>query len=153
MRLSICASFLAPSFPLSFLLLASSCATGPGGGAEPSLTPETIRLVIRSHFSSISGCYERAIDERPGAEGKVVLEWDIDAAGSVQNPRLAEAGEKIRMAVPCLLDLAQSWRFPKPAPGQGVVAVRYPFYFSENGRTDFGDQSGASPPSGQPLNR
>jgi hypothetical protein len=136
--------------PLPLLLvLTSSCATGPGPGAQQPLAPETIRLVIRSHFSAISGCYERAIDERPGAEGKLVLEWEINAGGEVENPRLAEAGEKIRMAAPCLLDLAKDWRFPRPAPDQGVVTVRYPFYFSENGRADFADQPGDHPLTSQ----
>lgn len=101
---------------------------------EPQADREGIRQVIRRGLPSVSKCYERAIDERPGAEGKVVMNWDIGPDGRATNVTVKEAGPKIEMIGPCLANLIGSWKFPKPNKEELHVNVSYPFIFSENGR-------------------
>ena len=116
------------------LIFNISCSTTPV--YDPQTDREGIKRVIQSHHSELQACYERAIDERPGAEGKVVMSWVIEPDGRVSKIETKEAGAKIAMIAPCLSKAIAKWRFPKLAEGELQVDVSYPFFFSENGRLE-----------------
>jgi hypothetical protein len=91
-------------------------------------------LVVHQHFREVEKCYVDIIETRPGAEGKVVMSWDIQPDGRVANAALTEANRKIEGIGPCLAKAISEWRFPRLSPDEVVVSVNYPFFFSENGQ-------------------
>lgn len=119
-------------------LVVSAAVTGCASKSvyEPQADREGIRKTIQQHFHELRDCYEKSIDERPGAEGKVVMEFDIGADGRAAVVRVKEAGPKIAHITPCVAERLKSWQFPMP-PANEIVTVAYPFYFSENGRFPF----------------
>jgi hypothetical protein len=117
------------------LLSLSGCASK--SVYEPVADREGIKLVVHEHFGELEHCYLRAIDSRPGAEGKVVMSWEIQPDGRVANAHVQEASTKIETIGPCLVKKIGKWNFPKLSPEEVSVAVTYPFFFSENG--DFKD--------------
>lgn len=113
-----------------------SCASRPSV-YEPQSDREQIRLVVRQNLDQVRECYLRAIEERPGAEGRIVMTWEIRPDGSVANVGVKESGPKIAVIGPCLTELIGKWRFPNLNSDEALVEVSYPFYFSENGRFEF----------------
>ena len=117
--------------------IATGCASGDKkfqqGEYEGVADRESIREIVRQRIPELEVCYEQAIDQMPGAEGKLTLDWDLVADGTVENLKVAKADKKIQGAVPCVLAKVKTWRFPKPPEGE-VMAVTYPFCFSENGK-------------------
>jgi hypothetical protein len=112
----------------------SSCATK--SVYEPVADREGIKLVVREHFGELEHCYLHAIDARPGAEGKVVMSWDVQPDGRVANARVQESSKKMDVIGPCLISRIEKWNFPKLSEEEISVGVTYPFYFSENGNFD-----------------
>ena len=116
-------------FVLAALALAQGgCSTF--GVYEPSPDREGIREVVRSRLRDLEPCYERAIDARPGVEGKVVMEWEIGDNGKATGIRVKQADPHLEPASDCAKETIGTWQFPKPASDE-VVTVTYPFVFSE----------------------
>ena len=123
---------------LSFCLMGiTACASGDKkyaqGEYEGVADRDSIREIVGRRLPELQVCYEQAIDQMPGAEGKLTLDWDLVADGTVENLKVAKADKKIQGAVPCVLAKVKTWRFPRPPEGE-VMAVTYPFCFSENGK-------------------
>jgi len=95
---------------------------------------EGIKQVVHQHFHEIERCYVDIIEARPGAEGKVVMSWEIQPDGQVANVALSEANHKIEGIGPCLVKAISAWRFPRLNSDEAAVTVNYPFFFSENGQ-------------------
>ena len=121
---------------MKFLLLGLLGLTGCSiaSVSDPKVDRDSIRSVVREHFGEVEKCYLKAIEERPGASGKVVVTWEINPEGAVVSKAIKEADPKITAIEPCLLTTIQGWSFPKLDKDSGTVSVNYPFFFSENGQ-------------------
>jgi hypothetical protein len=100
---------------------------------QPEADRQGIREIVRIHLPELQPCYERAIEERPGAEGKIIFEWNLGPDGKISNLVVKEADPKIVGVIDCVSAMLRSWPFPKPENDE-FVSVTYPFYFSENGK-------------------
>ncbi len=114
--------------------LSSGCATtattATSGVYQQELDRDSIRNVVREHFRAVSTCYEGAIDERPGAMGKVMAEWDITPDGNVLNAHLNEVDPSLEAIRPCLVGEISKWKFAS-STAKDVTTVKYPFIFDE----------------------
>ena len=109
---------------------ASSCATSTKTVYDPQADREGIKQVVQPRLKDLRECYEMAIDAYPGAEGKVMADWDIAKDGSVANLKFSEFDKTLEGGRACLMERISSWRFPKPSSDE-AVSVKYPFIFSE----------------------
>jgi hypothetical protein len=127
-------SLILPTFFLGGILsgLAVGCSTLKNV-YQPEADRQGIREIVRTHLPELQPCYERAIEERPGAEGKIVFEWNLGPDGKISNLVVKEADPKIVGVIDCVSAKLRSWPFPKPENDE-FVSVTYPFYFSENGK-------------------
>jgi hypothetical protein len=116
--------------PLVFLI-GASCSTQ--SVYEPEADREGVREVVAKHMNQAEECYLGAIEKRPGAEGKVLLQWDIGADGRAENVKIVEINPKLVDISDCLTQRLRSWKFPIPN-GHEIVTIRYPLFFSENGK-------------------
>jgi len=100
---------------------------------EPQADRQGIKEVVGTHFHEVENCYLKAIEDRPGASGKVLVSWDIEPDGHVSKARVISAGAKIAGIGDCLITAITAWTFPRLSKEELTVTVNYPFYFSENG--------------------
>lgn len=115
----------------------AGCVTRPSAYLDTD-DQQGIRKVVVSHSKEIGKCYVSALEREPMLEGKLVVEWDFDSNGKVLEARVAAADKRIQPVAPCVLERVKTWRFP-PAATDAIVTVRYPFYFTENGKRTSGD--------------
>lgn len=108
---------------------------------EPQADREGIRNVVRSHLKDFEPCYRSAIENRPGARGKMTVVWQVNDAGVPGDVSIKEVDPSLTGASDCVMERIRKMRFPKPPEGEEVI-VTYPFYFSENGQ--FGPESANS---------
>jgi hypothetical protein len=93
----------------------------------PSMNPEKIRDVIRKHLPEIQQCYITDMKENGKAEGRMILEWDIEDGGKVT--RVETVKTPSQHLATCATSHLRTWKFPAPK-GQCIANVRFPFYFS-----------------------
>ncbi len=87
------------------------------------LPPETIQRVVRASFGRFRGCYAEALARNPTLEGRVVVKFVIDRAGSVSTT--ADAGSDMSAPVTeCVVRRFGDLSFPQPTGG--IVTVVYP---------------------------
>jgi hypothetical protein len=91
---------------------------------------EGIKKSIQPHLKELRPCYEMAIDAYPGAEGKVLAEFEIADDGSMKDLNFVEFHKSLEGGRICMMDTMKKWTFPKPSSNE-VVTVKYPFFFSE----------------------
>ncbi len=114
-----------------------ACASAPQNAKQNDLgaqreNMEQIRLVIGANLSKITPCYEKAIDERPGAAGRMVVQWNLGRDGAPADVAIRESHESLRAAENCVLSEVRQLRFP-PRDSDETLEIIYPFFFSENG--------------------
>ncbi len=95
-------------------------------GLTGSLPRAAIQDEIRSHGFRYAECGERFAIR----QGRLVLTFVIDLNGRVACAyREQERAPEIHDAMTeCVIDVARTWRFPRPS-GDGAVKVHYPFSF------------------------
>lgn len=93
-----------------------------------SIDRDGVREVIQSHADEIRACYEAALEEDAGLNGKVVLKWVIRADGSVASPIVEASSTTLRSdkLLECMLSRVKGWTFPKPEGG-GIAVITYPW--------------------------
>ncbi|MCA9671033.1 MAG: AgmX/PglI C-terminal domain-containing protein [Myxococcales bacterium] len=96
------------------------------------LSRAAIQRVIAKHMSKIQACYERELLNHHGLAGKLVLDWEIGAAGRVVNARVHSSSISAPVSG-CIARVVRRMRFPPPKGGPGTVKVRYPFVFRPSG--------------------
>ena len=94
-----------------------------------SLDKEVIRRVIRKHINPVKICYERKLVVQPGLEGRVNVQFVIDADGTVPVSGVSSSTLNDPSVEDCIGEAICSWEFPKPTGG-GIVIVSYPFNFT-----------------------
>ncbi|MBX2810505.1 MAG: AgmX/PglI C-terminal domain-containing protein [Myxococcales bacterium] len=94
---------------------------------DGSLDPASIRRVMNRKKSGIKACYENALKRNRKLSGKLVISFEIDARGRLQN--LDFGGSLNSKTVEqCIKKISRSWRFPRPRGGS--VFVDYPIVFT-----------------------
>jgi hypothetical protein len=99
--------------------------------SKGSISREEVAAVINKHLGEVHYCYETTLMKDPGLQGKLVLEWVINANGSVGKVKQKTSTLKNPGVASCIMDRLRRWQFPKPRGG--VVIVSYPFIFSPVG--------------------
>jgi hypothetical protein len=117
----------ARSIALTFSFGAARAAQTRIGNATATgdLDKNIIRRYIRRKIQRVKRCYESQLLEDPDLAGTVVVQFTIDANGTVVGASAGGLHEKVNT---CVAGVIESIQFPKPKGG-GVVSVRYPFLF------------------------
>lgn len=87
---------------------------------------QQIRAVVRAHLAELRFCYEEGRARRPELEGRLLLQWTIDADGTTSGVEIVEDALPDAIVAGCVRLAPEGWRFPE---GMGPVRVRYPFSF------------------------
>ena len=112
-------------------MVISGCVSGPS--RDPERYKPEIAEVMRSHIPQFQKCYYAMIEKRPGAHGKVIVEFVINSEGRATDVRFKEIHPSLVDGGECILENLRSFQFKKPPSGLDIE-VSYPFFFSENGR-------------------
>jgi TonB family protein len=92
-----------------------------------SLEAEEIQDVVRASFGSFRGCYEARLAQDPAAEGRIMLDFQIDPDGHVSNMKAVAESASIASMEACMADAAKNFVFPAAAQS---TTVKYPIMFS-----------------------
>ena len=95
---------------------------------DEGLTKEEVARVIHAHMNEIRYCYESAILKNSNLEGKLLVDFQIEAAGSVKKAGKKESSVSESGVSDCVIRRLVTWQFPKPRGGV-TVAISYPFLF------------------------
>jgi Ca-activated chloride channel family protein len=87
--------------------------------------------VVQRHINAIRYCYQRQLQQSPGLQGKIVIEFVVAADGSVSLASVKSSTMGDAEVEQCLTARFLRMQFPPPGGG-GIVLVRYPFLFSAN---------------------
>jgi outer membrane biosynthesis protein TonB len=93
------------------------------------LPREVIRRVLRQNVAPIRACYEKALRAKSDLAGRVVVRFEIDAAGNVATSESTSATTLASAdAVACVVGAFKPLVFPEPEGG--AVIVTYPIVFA-----------------------
>src|SRR4051812_48619480 len=116
---------------LIFALSLNACASVERSTPSPAVEREGIKSVIARHLPEFEPCYLKAIDEYPGARGKIVARWLVSDTGAPLSVSIKSADPSLKAAEDCVLSVIGKQTFPSSKPGEELEVI-YPFYFSEN---------------------
>lgn len=106
---------------IAALILPTAVAVAGPAAAE-------VKSTVQSHQAEVRQCYEHALTKAETLEGRVVLEFVINAQGRVEAASIASSSWTNEGADACLVSAASGWEFE---PSEGApLQVRYPFVFS-----------------------
>lgn len=88
------------------------------------LTAEAIHHVIAAESADLRRCYERAVSEHEGLQGRLVLALAITAEGAVRSAEVVENDLGDALVTDCFAARARLWHFPASS---SEAHVRYPF--------------------------
>lgn len=117
---------------LLFSLLLEACViTGPTADMPVEQRKKAVQSSIALHVPELRKCYEDLLRDPAISEGKVVLQWDIDAQGTAQNIAFDQPGSNLTNSDlnSCLMKIVSTTQFPPTSDGTDVH-IRYPFVFS-----------------------
>lgn len=93
----------------------------------PMINEEKVMAVLESHREEIRSCYNRALRQKPGLRGEVIVRWVIDLQGNARDPRVVKSDFENNDLFFCLRARIARWQFPKPV--NGSYLFEYPFRF------------------------
>ncbi len=116
------------------------CSVRDGGVETPRIIPEAvkkdgtldeeaIRAVIYAHPGQIRWCYEKELTGNADFVGKIVVHFEIIAAGSACSSEVLSAALDNVAVKECVLDRVSTWDFPVSG---GAAKVNYPFAFAQD---------------------
>lgn len=112
-----------------------SLGTGQVGTLEEEsevmggLDKEVIAKIIRSYLGQIRYCYERQLSATPDLYGKLLVQFSISQAGTVNTQSILSSSLQNKNVEGCVLKQVANWKFPEPKGGT-IVKVSYPFLFT-----------------------
>jgi hypothetical protein len=95
---------------------------------EGGLDRDVIAEVIKRNLGQIRYCYERQLSSDPHLYGKVMVNFAIQADGSVASTAIGSSTMKNAMVEGCIARRVAGFKFPLPKGGT-IVKVSYPFLF------------------------
>ncbi len=99
-----------------------------GAQVQEGLSRDEVGKVIHSHLDEIRYCHEAAMLYKPGLEGRIAVEFSINAQGRVVAAGVQSSNVDERSLPTCIISKLKTWQFPKPKGGV-TVKVAYPFNF------------------------
>lgn len=104
------------------------------GAAAPAPTaddPARVQAVIRGAQPEVIGCYQRALGSAPEAGGRLMLSFQIDTDGSVDQVTVADTDlpDEVR---DCVAAVIGALTFPPPTDGS--IWVELPYVFAATGQ-------------------
>ncbi len=131
-------SSVAPPKPPGASSAVPPAPASPSGAASPAagsptepparIPAATIQGIVRRNFGRFRACYQEALRQRPATKGRVLVEFDIAADGTVALARAKQSDVDHPPFVACVVRAVEELSFPAP-PG-GLATVRYPFVFA-----------------------
>jgi hypothetical protein len=94
---------------------------------DGEIDPAIISRKVNDQLGQVTACHERALRQGPITNGKIVVHWQIAAAGSVSGVDIEQDTLGSTATARCLKALVARWRFPRPIGDS--VDVSYPFVF------------------------
>ena len=93
------------------------------------LSQEEILGVIRAQLNQIRHCYEKLLQRKPNASGKVNVQFIVGTSGRVSSAKVKNSTIRDGAMTGCVTSVVRRWTFPKPRGGSSVT-VNYPFSFN-----------------------
>lgn len=109
---------------LSFLSFLPAFAKAPA----KQLNLAAVKQVVKSKLLEVQKCYTDLIIEGMAKAGTVIVAWDIDDKGVVQNLTIKENTSGDQALAGCVTEKVQNWVFP-PAEPEMTFAATYSFKF------------------------
>lgn len=78
---------------------------------------------------ALKGCYESELKKDDSLQGKIKVQFTIEASGRVNQVKVVENTLNATVGQ-CVTAQIQRWRFPSPEGGD--VTIVYPFVFSSS---------------------
>jgi hypothetical protein len=100
---------------------------------EEGLSLDDVGKVIHAHLNEVRYCYESSMLRHPGIEGKMMVDFRIQATGIVKTADVKTSTLSDSSLEQCIISHLMKWKFPKPKGGV-EVAVSYPFVFKTLGK-------------------
>lgn len=111
------------------------------------LDRDVVRRIVRAHINEVRHCYNQGLTTDPTLEGRISVQFSIDAEGMVGSAVVSESTLPDASVGQCITKAVGRWKFPKPEGG-GSVVVTHPFVLSSGGGAP-----GAEPPPPPPQER
>jgi TonB family protein len=90
------------------------------------LGKDLVHRVLKAYRGQIRYCYESSLMRKPGLAGKVMLQFVVNAEGTVATSMISNSSLGDADVEACLAGRARTWSFPK---AKGVSKVSYPLVF------------------------
>lgn len=90
------------------------------------LDPDQISPVVKNRYPAFRGCHTMEYGGGAMSPGSVVLEWEVQADGSVGKAKVAESSFENPKLNSCLVGVMKDLQFPH-APGTTEVSWRFKF--------------------------
>lgn len=111
---------------------ASARSERPAQRASSPANAASIRALVDSRQRDVQACYELALSQAGEARGRVLLKWNVDAAGEAQDIAVDAAGSTLTDPAlhQCIAEKIKSWKFPAARKGK-LVPASHSFAFSK----------------------
>lgn len=93
------------------------------------LSQEEILGVIRAQLNQIRHCYEKLLQRKPNASGKINVQFVVGTNGRVSSSKVKSSTIRDGAMTGCVTSVVRRWSFPRPRGGSSVT-VNYPFSFN-----------------------
>ncbi len=94
-----------------------------------SLSSAKIQETVNRRSGALKGCYESELKKDDSLQGKIKVQFTIEASGRVNQVKVVENTLNATVGQ-CVTAQIQRWRFPSPEGGD--VTIVYPFVFSSS---------------------
>jgi TonB family protein len=88
------------------------------------LSREDIRRTVRRHINEVRFCYEQELNSHPDLEGRVAVQFFVNADGTVSTSAVAQSTGPVAEVGQCVSQSVRRWTFPS---SEGPTSVTYPF--------------------------
>ncbi len=93
---------------------------------EGGLDRDAVDLVVMKNLGQITYCYEIGLQKKSSLRGRVLVDFSINAQGSVSSLSISSSSLHAPNVESCMLGKIKNWKFPRPVGGV-TVDVNYPF--------------------------
>ncbi len=93
---------------------------------EGGISRYAINATIAKYLSQVRRCYEEQLKVKPGIQGLVQTNFEINPAGRLNYAKVTGSTLKDQKVLNCIQKKMMNWQFPKPKGGV-KVPVKYPF--------------------------
>jgi hypothetical protein len=88
----------------------------PAAGSGPRvdiLTTSDVQRIVYNRANDLIPCYQKTLDGRPDATGRVHFRFGIDPSGEVVMVRIPKSGLESTVAEDCMVEKTRRWEFPE----------------------------------------